>query len=100
MTFFCLSDKASSLGFRLAGIETMEVSSRSEALEALKVARSDSRIGIIIVTEKAGLFIQDEIKAQISDKLLPLVLEVPSRGGAVKRKSAAELLKELAGIGV
>ena len=54
MTFFCIADKDSSLGFKLAGIETIEVSTRADAAEALQVARADKNTGIILVTEKAA----------------------------------------------
>ncbi len=100
MNFFCIADKDSSLGFRLAGIETRDVSSRGEALEALKVARADKEAGIIIVTNKAAAYIREEIKTHITSNPLPLILEVPSRGEKPRRKSAGELLKELAGTGI
>ncbi|MCU0651187.1 MAG: V-type ATP synthase subunit F [Candidatus Omnitrophica bacterium] len=100
MTFFCIADKESGLGFRLAGIETMEVSGKPDALEALAVARADKDVGIILVTEKAASYLGDEVKAHIQEDPLPLVLEVPSRGLIRKHKSAAELLKELVGIGM
>ncbi len=100
MNFFCIADKDSSIGFRLAGIETRDVSSRGEALEALKVARADKETGIIIVTNKAAAYISEEIKTYITSNPLPLILEVPSRGEKPQRKSAGELLKELAGTGI
>ncbi|MFA6385005.1 MAG: V-type ATP synthase subunit F [Candidatus Omnitrophota bacterium] len=100
MNFFCIADKDSGLGFKLAGIETIEVSTRGEAVEALQVARADKKAGIILVTEKAASFLGEDIKAHIHKDPLPLVLEVPSRGSFKKHKSAAELLKELVGIGM
>jgi vacuolar-type H+-ATPase subunit F/Vma7 len=100
MTFFCIADKESSLGFRLAGIETIEVNARPDALEALQVARANKKTGIILVTEKAASFLHEEIKAHIQADPLPLVLEVPSRGLIKKHKSAAELLRELVGMGM
>jgi V/A-type H+/Na+-transporting ATPase subunit F len=100
MNFFCIADKDSSLGFKLAGIETIEVSTRADAAEALQVARADKNTGIILVTEKAALFLEEDIKAHIHKDPLPLVLEVPSRGSLQKHKSAAALLKELVGIGM
>ena len=90
MTFFCIADKESSLGFKLSGIDTREVSSKPEALEALRVARATKDVGIILITDKAAGFIREEIKAHISEKPLPMVLELPSRGQTPKRKSAAE----------
>jgi vacuolar-type H+-ATPase subunit F/Vma7 len=100
MTFFCIADKESSLGFKLSGIDTREVTTRLEALEALRSARAAKDVGVILITDKAAAYIKDEIKAHINEKPIPLVLEVPSRGQTPKRRSAAELLKELAGIGV
>jgi len=98
MTFFCIADKESSLGFKLSGINTMEVSTRSEALEALRVARATKDVGVILITDRAGAYIKEEIQGHITEKPIPLILEVPSRGQKPKRKSAGELLKQLAGI--
>jgi len=78
----------------------MEVSSRPEALEALRVARAKPDTGVILVTEKAASFLGDEIKTYIQKDPIPLVLEVPSHGSTAKHKSAADLLKELVGIGM
>jgi len=100
MIFFCIADKESSLGFRLSGIETREVATKPEAVEALRVARLTKDVGIILITEKAASFIREEIGEHISGEPIPLILEVPSRGMIPKRKSAAELLKELVGIGI
>ncbi len=100
MNFFCIADKDSSLGFRLAGLETREVSSQAEALEALRVARATSGVGVVIITDKAAAYIKEEGKGSSRENSLPLILEVPSRGEKPKRKSAAELFRELAGLGV
>jgi len=100
MKFFCIADKDSSLGFRLAGIQTHQVSTRSEALEALQVAKATKDVGIILVTEKAASLIEAEVASHIEDKPIPLVLRIPSRGEIVRSKSAAELLKELVGLGM
>lgn len=99
MTFFCIADKDSAPGFKLVGIETREVLTRQEALEALAAARATKDVGIILVTEKAAAFIPEEVKAHIKDAPIPLVVEIPSRGQTPKYRSAAGLLKELAGIG-
>jgi len=101
MNFFCIADQDSSLGFRLAGIETIAVSSRSEALEALRVARAARETGVIIITDKAAAYIEEEVNSAGNNKnSFPLILKVLSRGEKPKRKSAAELFRELAGLGV
>jgi vacuolar-type H+-ATPase subunit F/Vma7 len=100
MNFFCIADKESSLGFKLSGVNTMEVSTRSETLEALRVAKATKDVGVILITAKAAAHVKEEVAGHITQNPIPLILEVPSRGETPKRKSAAELLKELAGIGI
>jgi vacuolar-type H+-ATPase subunit F/Vma7 len=100
MHFFCIADRESSLGFKLAGVETREVSARSEALEALEVAASAEGVGVILVTQKAASFIEEELDEMLYSKSLPLVLEIPSRGVEVKAKSVSEVLKKAIGISI
>jgi V/A-type H+-transporting ATPase subunit F len=100
MNFFCIADKESSLGFKLCGVETRAAQTRQEALEALQVARATKETGIILVTEKVADLIREEMQQQIQNNPIPLILELPSRGGMRKRTSAAELLKQLAGVGL
>jgi V/A-type H+-transporting ATPase subunit F len=100
MTFFCIADRESDLGFRLAGMETRSISTRSEALAALKVSLAVEGVGIIIITEKAASFIRQEIDNLLYRQQLPLILEVPSRGEIKRRKSAAEFLKEMVGLSI
>ena len=98
MNFFCIADKESGLGFRLAGISTREVDSRAEALDAFAAARGDKELGIILVTAKAADLMREEIALQINENPVPLVLEIPSKGEIRPRKSAAELLRQIAGV--
>jgi len=100
MTFFCIADKDSSLGFRLAGIETREVASRSDALEALKVALATEESGVLLVTEKAAAFLRQELDNLMYKNQKPLILELPSRGGAPRRRGVGDYLKDLIGVSV
>jgi len=101
MNFFCIADSASSMGFKLAGVETREVSVRSEALEALKVATSSESVGVILITQKAALLIEEEMEELLYSKSLPLILEIPSSGTEAKKpKSVSEILKKAIGISI
>ena len=100
MHFFCIADSASSLGFKLAGVETREVSARTEALEALKVASSSEGVGVILITQRAASFIEAELDELLYSKSLPLVLEIPSSGIEAKVKSVGEVLKKAIGISI
>ena len=98
MNFFCIADKGSSLGFRLSGVETREASTKAETFEALEVALATESVGVIIITEKVASFVKEEIEALTFEREMPLILELPSRGEAKKRKSRVELLKKAIGI--
>ncbi len=100
MTFFCITDKESSIGFRLAGVDTREVSSRSDGLEALKVALATEEAGVLLVTEKAASFLRQELNNLMYKNQLPLILELPSRGGSAKRRSVGDYLKDIIGVSV
>lgn len=100
MTFFCITDKESGIGFRLAGVDTREVSSRSEALEALKVALATEEAGVILVTEKAASFLRQELDSLMYKNQRPLIIELPSRGGHAKSRSVGDYLKDIIGVSV
>jgi len=100
MLFFCIADKESSLGFKLSGVETREVSTRPEAQEALRVALTMENVGVILVTSKASVFIKAEIDSLVYKQQLPLLLEIPSRGETGKRYSAGDFLKKAIGVSV
>lgn len=100
MTFFCIADKESSLGFRLTGVETREVSSRSGALEALKAALATEDAGVLLITGKAASFLRQELDSLMYKNQRPLIVELPSRGEAVKRRSVGDYLKDILGVSV
>lgn len=100
MKFFCIADKDSALGFKLAGVKTEEVSDRQEALAAFAQALNIKDVGAILVTYAAAEYIRDEISQQTYQKELPLVLEIPSRDKAGNPRSANEFLKAAIGMSI
>jgi vacuolar-type H+-ATPase subunit F/Vma7 len=100
MNFFCIADRESALGFKFSGVETREVSTKSEAKDALSTALSSENVGIIIVTEQAASYIRDEISGLVYKQELPLILEVPSRSSIKKAKGTTGFLKEIMGVGI
>lgn len=100
MTFFCIADKDSSPGFRLAGVETREVSTRSDGLEALKVALATEDAGVLLITEKAASFLKQELDNLMYRNQRPLIVELPSRGQVKKRSSVGDYLKDIIGVSV
>jgi V/A-type H+-transporting ATPase subunit F len=100
MKYFCIADKDSSIGFRMAGIDTREVVTKNDAVAALKTAALTKETGVILVTEKISSLIREEINLFLQKNQLPLILELPSRGEVKKRKSVSEFLKETMGMSI
>lgn len=100
MKFFCIADRESSLGFRLAGIDTREAVTKNDAAAALTTVSLLKDIGVLIITEKVSSLIREEINLFLQQNQFPLILELPSRGGFKKRKSVNEFLKETMGMSI
>jgi vacuolar-type H+-ATPase subunit F/Vma7 len=100
MKFFCIADKESSPGFKLAGVETREVSSESEAEEALNAALETEKVGVIVITEKAASLIRERVDRFVYVRQFPLLLEIPSSGQAKSKKSIDEFVREAIGISI
>lgn len=89
-----ITDPGTATGFRMAGIETHEVSDihqmRSKVLELMK---TDS-YGLIAVSEELGGDLGDEINRMIKYRALPVILPFPlPKGGVVE--SGEEYLSKL-----
>ncbi|MCM8825379.1 MAG: V-type ATP synthase subunit F [Candidatus Omnitrophica bacterium] len=78
MKFYCISDFASSVAFKLANISTFEVGSKLEAIDAFTKATGFEDAGIIIVTDKVASLIRNEINRFTLTHSRPLILEIPS----------------------
>ncbi|MCM8826334.1 MAG: V-type ATP synthase subunit F [Candidatus Omnitrophica bacterium] len=100
MRIFCIADKESSLGFKLAGIELRQVSTQREAKEALKVALAMENMGIIFVTTKVARLIKEDIERLTYEDKFPLIIDIPSKGETEGRKPIGKFLKEAIGISI
>lgn len=95
-----ITDPSTATGFRLAGIETFEVSDvhemRSKVLELMK---SDS-YGLIAVNEDLGSDLGDDINRLVKTQALPVILPFPvPKGGRVESGEAylSKLVKQAIG---
>lgn len=100
MKLFCVADSDSALGFRLSGIETIEVRTVKDADAAIKVGLAAEGVGILVITRKAADLIREKINGMIYSQELPLVLEVPSLGDKAGAESADDILKGAIGMSV
>jgi V/A-type H+-transporting ATPase subunit F len=68
-------------GMRLAGVDGVVVHELEEVKNALSSALKNTDIGIILITEKLGKLIEDEIKDIKLNYQIPLIVEIPDRHG-------------------
>jgi V/A-type H+-transporting ATPase subunit F len=68
-------------GMRLAGVDGVVVHELEEVKNALSTALKNSDIGIILITEKLGKLIEEEIKEIKLNYQIPLIVEIPDRHG-------------------
>ena len=84
MKMYLISDNVDTLtGMRLAGVDGIVVHERDELKEAIEKAMSDPEIGIVLLTEKFGTELIDEIKLE---RKMPLLIEIPDRHGTGRKK--------------
>lgn len=82
MKMFVISDNVDTeTGMRLAGVDGIVVHEKDEFKAALENVLADSRIGILLITEKLAKTFSDRVgKLKVSRKL-PIVIEIPDRHG-------------------
>lgn len=101
MKFYVIGDRHTVLGFRLVGIDGVEVTGRDEALAALKEAVNREGVGIVLITERVASEIRDEVEARLYGMGFPLVLEIPDSGGASPDRPAIEdIVRKAIGISI
>lgn len=85
MKAFLVSDNHDSLvGLRLAGIEGMLVHTPDETYAAIEAVLAMHDVAILAITEKAAAMAPDIIRQLREHGDLPLVVEIPDRGGSTR----------------
>ncbi|KAJ49322.1 V/A-type H+-transporting ATPase subunit F [Clostridium tetanomorphum] len=85
MKTYLISDNIDTLvGLKIAGIQGKVVHTREEVLIILDQLLKDKNIGIIVLTERIALLIEDRVKEIKLSKYLPLIIEIPDRHGSIK----------------
>jgi V/A-type H+/Na+-transporting ATPase subunit F len=98
--YLVIADEDTVLGFRCAGVAGNAVTSRMEALAALKGAR-DSEAGVVILTQEVAAMMPEEVDALRFGGGLPMVVEIPgARGPLPGRKSLSDVIRQAIGVKV
>ncbi len=100
MKFFLISDNVDTkVGMRLAGIDGVVVHERDEVLSELEKAKSDTSIGIVLLTEKLAALIPQKIADLKLNSHLPLVVVIPDRHGTIREEdSITRYVREAVGL--
>jgi V/A-type H+-transporting ATPase subunit F len=95
---FVIGDKEMITGFRLVGIEGVEISTVEEAKIALSKAIENVDIAIVVISEEWSSKIREEIDRQRSNNVSPLIVEIPGRRGPKGEIRLVELVSKSLGI--
>ena len=79
MIGYVIGDSDMITGFRLVGVEGIEVSTIDEARQALHKALSRSDIGVIIISEAffTDPSMREEVDKIRQERVTPLIVEIP-----------------------
>jgi len=91
--FFVIADPRTYLAFALAGLPGGAAQTPEETRQLLARGRSDTAVGLIIITQRLAQEVQDEVDAARRERSVPLILEIPDLTGPVP--GAAPLLTRL-----
>lgn len=100
MKMYLISDNVDTqTGMRLAGVEGVVLHEKGEVLEKLAEVIRDPQIGVLLITEKIGSLIPDEVRDIKMNHPIPLIVEVPDRHGSSRAKdSITQYVREAIGL--
>jgi V/A-type H+-transporting ATPase subunit F len=99
MKVVAIGGRAFVSGFRLAGVEGIEVSSPKEALSKIKSTMTKPEVGLIIVSDNYWKEINDTVADMRIKQPIPLVYNAPAPGSKQEKVEYRELIKRMLKIG-
>ncbi|MCQ2582868.1 MAG: V-type ATP synthase subunit F [Treponema sp.] len=112
MKFYTIGEREIVLAFKLTGVDGTVAENRQQVLAAFNKVTGQASVGqglaaadevprVLILTEKAASFIQDEEIAWQKTGKFPLIVEVPGINGHLKdKKSLSDAIREAIGVQV
>lgn len=99
MKVVAIGGRAFVSGFRLAGVDGIEVSSPKEALSKIKSTMTKADVGMIIVSDDFWKDISDTVSDLRVKQPVPLVYNAPAPGSKQEKVEYRELIKRMLKIG-
>jgi V/A-type H+-transporting ATPase subunit F len=98
--YYVIADQDTVLAFGLVGVPGVVVNDAPQALQALRAVRGGTA-GIVILTQEVGAMVQEEVDAIRFGETVPMVVEIPGRGGPLAgRRSLSDVIRGAVGIRV
>ncbi len=100
MLGFVIGDNDMVTGFRLVGVEGVEVTSPEEAKQALKNALNRSDVAVIIMSQafSSEPTLKEVISTARRERRAPLILEVQGSRGPSIETSISDLVSKIIGV--
>jgi V/A-type H+-transporting ATPase subunit F len=94
--FVVVTDPDTAPGFRLAGVEVMEASSKEEARRVLNALVFKDDTGIVAVNEEFMAALDEKLVATIEKTYRPIMIPIPSKARRIDRTSYIERMLQRA----
>ena len=100
MLGFVIGDADMVTGFRLVGVEGVEVTSVDEAAQALDGALARSDLAIVIISEEFSSkpLLQERIESVGRERREPLIVEVPGSKEKPNETRMSDLISKILGM--
>ena len=103
MTFYVLGDEDVVTGFRFINIKGKIIETREDAVREFRNLTGGvyGEAGIILITEKVSVFIEQEIMDWQLEGKFPLIVEIPDLDGHMEsKKTMLEAIREAIGLSI
>jgi V/A-type H+-transporting ATPase subunit F len=87
-------------GFRLVGIQGVEVSTAEEAQRALDKAVENIDVALIMISEDFSTEMRDNIDTLRLNRIAPLIVELPGRRGPSGEIDMSKIVQKAIGVKV
>ncbi|HUW57213.1 MAG TPA: V-type ATP synthase subunit F [Planctomycetota bacterium] len=99
MSYYCIADEDTVLGFRYAGVAGEAVEGSEQARSAFERVCASNKADIVILTEVVANSIRDSVNHVRFKTQHPIVVEVPGPEGPVPdRADLLKLIQEAVGL--
>jgi len=95
---FVIGDRDMITGFRLVGVDGVEVTTVDEARLALSKALANVDLALILISEKFSTKMRDEIDKLRLSRVAPLIVEIPGEEGPSGETRMSDLMTKTLGI--